>query len=192
MVRAKRSGLDRGPEGERAAPPAPGPQDVVASDPATTRYGVVGRPRRDGLVPGSEAALEATKERRRRRGSIKLQQRKDIDELAQVGRELLAREDHGAGRQGSPAAAFGTVTRAMRELHQMQREAYGIDGPGKAPTAVILLPVAASTIEAWAAAAGGVLGLRPAPEATDPDKLRPAFRSIEDDVIGQPGDGDDQ
>ncbi len=192
MARAKRSGLDRGPEGESAAPPAPGPQDVVASDPANTRDGVVGRPRRDGLVPGSEAALEATKERRRRRGSIKLQQRKDIDELAQVGRELLAREDHGAGRQGSPAAAFGTVTRAMRELHQMQREAYGIDGPGKAPTAVILLPVAASTIEAWAAAAGGVLGLRPAPEATDPDKLRPAFRSIEDDVIGQPGDGDDQ
>lgn len=183
---------DRGKAGERAAPPEPQPQDVVVGSPAATRYGVVGRPRSDGLRPASPEAKEADREKRRRRGSIKVAQRKEIDGLLAVGRELIAREDHGAGRQGSPAAAFGTVTRAVRELHQMQREAYGIDGPGKAAPAVILLPVPASTVEAWAALAGGVLGVQQAAERPDPNKLRPAFRSVEDDVVGQPGEGDDQ
>lgn len=187
--RAKRK--EGGKAGEGAAPRTTAAQDVVPVSPATTRYGVVGRPRRDGLVPGSAEAAAADKDRRRRRGSVKVQQRKDIDKLAAVGRRLLDSPGHGAGVQGSPAAAFGTITRAMKELHAMQREAYGIDGPGRAAPAVIVLPVAAPTVEAWAALAAGALGVRQA-AAPDPDRIRPAFRSVEDDVIGQPDDGSDQ
>ena len=144
-----------------------------------------GRPRRDGLVPGSEAAAAADLLKRRQR-NIERRQRQDVKELARVGGDLLRREDHGAGRTGSPAAAFGTVTRALREIHEMERRQYGMDQEISRPVAVILLPVAASDIGAWQAESVRLLGSQPRSETSM--EVRPGYRVIEEDVIGTPAD----
>ena len=174
--------------GEGSATPAGRAQDVVVVPPQDTICSASskgGRPRKDGLPSGSAEALAAdTLKARQRRVSHR--QRVDVRKLARVGGELLDRKDYGAGKAGSPAAAFGTLTRAMKDVHEMERRQYGLDQEVTRPVAVILLPVAASDMAAWQAESVRLLGSQPRPDASM--AVRPGFRVIEDDIVGEPAD----
>lgn len=188
MADSRPGGLEGLKGREGSATPAGRAQDVAQSKEIATKQ-PGGRPRKDGLPSGSAEALAADHLKRRQR-SVSKRQRVDVRKLARVGGELLDREDYGAGKAGSPAAAFGTLTRAMKDIHEMERRQYGLDQEVTRPVAVIMLPVAASDMAAWQAESVRLLGSQPRPDASM--AVRPGFRVIEDDILDQPTDGGDQ
>jgi hypothetical protein len=71
------------------------------------------------------------------------------------------------------------VASATKTLHELERQAYDLTGATGTVQAVIMLPVAAPTMEAWNQLAGGTFPRSQAKELADP-------RRIEPDIVGEP------
>jgi hypothetical protein len=174
MADSTPGGLEGLKAGGHARPDASGPQDVAKTLPQGTTH--------SGPAPGTQEYRHAHSKARMKR-NVGSRQRRQVRELSKMGDELLKRADCGAGSKGSPAAAFGTVTRALREVHEMERAQFGLDESQVKQVAIILLPVAASDMDAWQRESVRVLGSVPRQDKAL--EVRPGYRVIEDDVIGE-------
>lgn len=141
-----------------------------------------GRPRKDG-TPAQPRDLDAEARKR-----VAKRHRDDCRRLAQAIESVGKLENHGAGPSGSPAQAVGTLTRATRDLHDLERTAYGMDKGSSGVRAVILLPVPADDMDSWAAAARTALRL-PERVQDDPTARRDGYREIEADDVTDAGEG---
>ena len=119
---------------------------------------------------GSLEALAIKRER------VIERQRRDCKALAENIRDA---------RKGSPSASeVGQLARATATLHDLEERAYGIGKGSRAIQGVIALPAVADTMEAWEGITRGVLGFVE-------EKVAEKVRRVEPDVVGRPGDGDD-
>ena len=98
-------------------------------------------------------------------------------------------DDYGAGRNGSPSAAMAQLVRATQSLHQLEREANDFGQKGASIKAVIIVPATMENMSQWQQLANGQIP--GAGEVKKVEQVSSGNVSIEDAIIGEPGEGEE-
>ena len=108
--------------------------------------------------------LDKAQKSQQAQDAIKTRHKSDLAELKTTikGSMRLLKKMHDAG--ATDASAVGQVTRSMERLHAMEREAHGFNKRSSAIKAIILLPIQADSMEAWADAAVRGMGKERLPD----------------------------
>jgi len=119
-----------------------------------------------------------------RQEAILVQHRAQADQLRLQVDNVLALPDLGAGPRGSPAQAAERLSATLTRLHQLDRQAYGIQERAQQVVAVIVVPARAASMADWqrtvqGAVAGACAG------ASDPSLPR---KRVPARVIEEPDD----
>lgn len=132
-------------------------------------------------------SLDEATDRQRSQERVVKRQRADLVKLQASIRESLAIVRRLHNQDATDAQAIGNLTRSMEKLHEMEREAHGFNRKASQANAIIVLPVRADDIDAWADVAARVIGRDRLP-AEEPSRLVESPRSA---ALNQEDGGED-